>query len=218
MDYSSPGSCVHGILQARILAWVVLPSSRGSPNPGVKPASSVAPALQADSLLLRHWRSPSYMQLGDRQTSGIGKANDFSCKPPNISEHFESFCYVPKCQVPNGLALGWRSERKVERGWDGESGLRKTQVLSWMHCLTGNGFGKITDSGAVSSTVKWKGWSVSLGPCSLWCSVTCCRGNNTNIEVGLKPHLPLGTTFSLWLLRLLDLPQLWESLEERTQR
>ena len=30
MDYSLPGSSVHGITQARILEWVVLPSSRGS--------------------------------------------------------------------------------------------------------------------------------------------------------------------------------------------
>ena len=30
MDYSPPGSSVHGILQARIVEWVALPSSRGS--------------------------------------------------------------------------------------------------------------------------------------------------------------------------------------------
>ena len=30
MDYSPPGSSVRGILQARILEWVVMPSSRGS--------------------------------------------------------------------------------------------------------------------------------------------------------------------------------------------
>ena len=29
MDCSPPGSCVHGILQARILEWVAMPSSRG---------------------------------------------------------------------------------------------------------------------------------------------------------------------------------------------
>ena len=29
-DYSQPGSSVHGILQARILKWVAMPSSRGS--------------------------------------------------------------------------------------------------------------------------------------------------------------------------------------------
>ena len=30
MDYSPTGSSVHGILQARILEWVVISSSRGS--------------------------------------------------------------------------------------------------------------------------------------------------------------------------------------------
>ena len=29
----SPGSSVHGILQARILEWVVMPSTRGSSQP-----------------------------------------------------------------------------------------------------------------------------------------------------------------------------------------
>ena len=30
VDYSPPGSSVHGICQARILEWVVIPFSRGS--------------------------------------------------------------------------------------------------------------------------------------------------------------------------------------------
>ena len=33
MDYSPPGSSVHGILQARILEWLAMPSSRGSSRP-----------------------------------------------------------------------------------------------------------------------------------------------------------------------------------------
>ena len=33
MDYSLPGSSVHGILQARILEWVAIPFSRGSFKP-----------------------------------------------------------------------------------------------------------------------------------------------------------------------------------------
>ena len=33
MDYSPPGSSVHGILQARILEWVAIPFSRGSSWP-----------------------------------------------------------------------------------------------------------------------------------------------------------------------------------------
>ena len=48
MGCSPPGSSVNGILQARILEWVAMPSSRGLPNPGIKPRS---PTLQADSLL-----------------------------------------------------------------------------------------------------------------------------------------------------------------------
>ena len=34
MDCSPPGSSVHGILQARILEWVTMPSSTGSSQPG----------------------------------------------------------------------------------------------------------------------------------------------------------------------------------------
>ena len=33
MDCSPSGSSVHGILQARILEWVAMPSSRGSSQP-----------------------------------------------------------------------------------------------------------------------------------------------------------------------------------------
>ena len=33
IDYSPLGSSIHGILQARILEWVAMPSSRGSPQP-----------------------------------------------------------------------------------------------------------------------------------------------------------------------------------------
>ena len=47
MDWSPPGSSVHGILQARILEWVAVPYSRGTSQPGIKPGSA---ALQADSL------------------------------------------------------------------------------------------------------------------------------------------------------------------------
>ena len=34
VDRSPPGSSVHGILQAKILEWVVIPFSRGSSRPG----------------------------------------------------------------------------------------------------------------------------------------------------------------------------------------
>ena len=37
MDCSPPGSSVHGILQARVLEWAAMPSSRGSSKPGIEP-------------------------------------------------------------------------------------------------------------------------------------------------------------------------------------
>ena len=46
MDYSSPGSSVHGILQARTLEWVSIPFSGDLSNTEIEPGS---PALHADS-------------------------------------------------------------------------------------------------------------------------------------------------------------------------
>ena len=42
-----PGSSAHGILPARVLEWVAIPSPGDLPDPGIEPGS---PALQADSL------------------------------------------------------------------------------------------------------------------------------------------------------------------------
>ena len=39
MDCSPPDSSVHGILQARILKWVAMPSSRGSSQARIEPRS-----------------------------------------------------------------------------------------------------------------------------------------------------------------------------------
>ena len=48
MDCSPPVSSVHGILQARILEWVLpCPPPGDLPNPGIEPRF---PALQVDSL------------------------------------------------------------------------------------------------------------------------------------------------------------------------
>ena len=51
MDYSPPGSYVHGIFQARILEWVAISFSRDLPNPGMKPTY---PALAGGLLPLSH--------------------------------------------------------------------------------------------------------------------------------------------------------------------
>ena len=55
MDY------VHGILQARILEWVVFPSPGDLPNPGTEPRY---PSLQADSLLAEPQGKPKNTEVG----------------------------------------------------------------------------------------------------------------------------------------------------------
>ena len=47
VDHSPPGSSVHGILQERILEWVVIPPPGDLPDPGIEHRP---PALQAASL------------------------------------------------------------------------------------------------------------------------------------------------------------------------
>ena len=58
MDCSPPVSSVHEILQSKILEWFAMPSSREYSWPREVPVSPSAPALQADSLPLRHQGSP----------------------------------------------------------------------------------------------------------------------------------------------------------------
>ena len=48
MDCSPPGSSVHGILQARTLELVTMPSSRDLPKSGIKPESLMSPALAGE--------------------------------------------------------------------------------------------------------------------------------------------------------------------------
>ena len=55
MACSPPGSAVHGILQARILEWIVTSFSRG---PSQVKDGTPSPSLQADSLPLSHQGSP----------------------------------------------------------------------------------------------------------------------------------------------------------------
>ena len=83
VDCSLPRSSVHGILQARILEWVAIPSSGGLPDPGIKPWSS---ALQADLYLLSYERSPRvcdyvYLLQNDHHSKS-------SCRSPHIQIFF----------------------------------------------------------------------------------------------------------------------------------
>ena len=62
MDHSPPGSSIHGILQARILQWVAMPSSRGSSQP--RDWTQV-------SLCLLHWQAGSLPLAPSGKPNGL---------------------------------------------------------------------------------------------------------------------------------------------------
>ena len=64
MDCSPPGASLHGILQARTLEWVVMPSSRGSSQPrGQTQVSYIYLHWQAGSLPYHHLENPIIIYL-----------------------------------------------------------------------------------------------------------------------------------------------------------
>ena len=74
MDYSPPGSSVHGILQARILEWVAISFSRGSSQP--------RDWTQVSSIVGRHfnlWATRDAQKL-----NSMTQLNVLSKKPTSI--------------------------------------------------------------------------------------------------------------------------------------
>ena len=85
MDCSLPGSSVHGTSQARILEWVAMLSSRGSSNPGIKPASLMSLALAGwffiTSATCEALRNP--VQCSSVQSlSHVGLCDPMDCSTP----------------------------------------------------------------------------------------------------------------------------------------
>ena len=109
MDYSTPGSSVHEISQARILEWGIIPFSRDLPNPGIEPTS---PALG-----------------GFFTTEPPGRNSHISKRPHQLSEHsfqpwsktglcrakitvvcFVLFCFLQEVSFHPAFKFSWWSE------------------------------------------------------------------------------------------------------------
>ena len=75
MDYSPPGSSVHGILQARTWSGFPYPPPGDLPDPGIETKSPAAPALQTDSLPLSHQGSPVPILMFNK----VKDAENLSC-------------------------------------------------------------------------------------------------------------------------------------------
>ena len=70
VDCSPPVSSTHGILQARILEWVAMPSSRGSPRPRDQTHASCSSCTgQAGSLPPSHLECAGEVQLTPKRGS-----------------------------------------------------------------------------------------------------------------------------------------------------
>ena len=96
MDCSPPNSSVHGILQARILEWVAMPSSRGSSRPRDRTHIS---------LCLLHWQADSLPLLppGKMEKKGASK---FVSSWPQISESSqEARIWAPNASVLRTIRL-----------------------------------------------------------------------------------------------------------------
>ena len=61
IEYSLPGSSVHGILQARILEWVAMPSSRGSFQPRYR--TCICCISSIGRWILYHWAACEALSL-----------------------------------------------------------------------------------------------------------------------------------------------------------
>ena len=99
MDCSWPGSSVHGILQARILKWVTMPSSSGSSQP--KHWTSVFYVSCIGRWVLyhsHHLRSPNGVLLSNKEEWSIDTFY-------NVDEPWEHYAKEKKKTRHKGLSI-----------------------------------------------------------------------------------------------------------------
>ena len=115
MDYNPPGSTVHGILQARILEWAALTSSRGTSGPRNQTHISY------NSLL--HWQVGSLPLMPPEQPHIYRSLSEFKGFPGG-SDSRESSCNARNVgSIPgSGRSLGegnayWATVHDVAKSW-----------------------------------------------------------------------------------------------------
>ena len=90
---SPSGSSVHGILQARILEWVAIPTPGDLPDPGIKPVSLVSPVLAGGLFTPAPPGKPSVVWRwadGELEAAAVTRHLRFTC---GGSELF-FFCFI----------------------------------------------------------------------------------------------------------------------------
>ena len=98
LSCSPRGSSVHGILQARKLAWVAVSFSRDLPDPGTEPGP---PALHADSTLSREGNLtlPDWASAvsSGQPLSRVRLCNPVDCSTPGLPVHHQLPEFTPTC-------------------------------------------------------------------------------------------------------------------------
>ena len=134
LDHSLPGSSVRGILQARILEWVVMPSSRGPSQP--RDQTHISNVFCIGMQVLYHWASlvaqlvknPPAMwetwvrSLGWEDSLEKGKTihsgilawripwtSPWGRKESDTSEQLSLFTFLPRLLPPGKPTVEWYS-------------------------------------------------------------------------------------------------------------
>ena len=95
LDHNLPGFSVHGILQAKILAWVAMPSSKGSSQP--RDRTHVSFVSSTSRWVLYHWFH-------------LGSPTGATFVPkPSVMECVPSSTHTPRRQgrIPIGVSCFW---------------------------------------------------------------------------------------------------------------
>ena len=112
MDCSLPGSSVYGILQARILGWIAMPSARASSWP-------------------RDWTCISYISCIGRQGFFITRATLDSFNFPNSPQINNEYWYIAMLLI-NECEISTATPPKA----DNTSSYLRSQVLFIIFCYT----------------------------------------------------------------------------------
>ena len=117
MDYSLPGSSVHGVLQARILEWVAMPSSRGSSWPWIEPVSLASPAWTrgffTTSPTWKPMLSHAMLQCCAKSVqSCLTLCNPMDCSLPCSSVH-----WILQARILEWVAMPSSRESSQPRDW-----------------------------------------------------------------------------------------------------
>ena len=123
MDCSPPGSSIHGILQTRILEWVVMPSSRWSSRPRDRTQTSLTAGRFFTVWAIREALPPSHVEVNHWWRM---RENEQPGMLPRFSGWANGKIWVSAFLEWCGLALGMKWEwEMVSSAWN---------LLCWGAC------------------------------------------------------------------------------------